>query len=83
MKKNKATKFYEANINGSLARLVNVRRAMSNLKGDNFKHNRDIKEVAGVQELDFERSYCFIINASGKAIEVDSIEEAKTLFSNI
>lgn len=83
MKKNKATRFYQVNVNGNLARLANARKAMSNLKSDSFKYNRDIEEVGSVCELNFNTRYCFIVNSSGKAIEVDSIEEATKLFSNI
>ena len=83
MRKNKATRFYQVNVSGNLARLVNARKAMSNLKSDSFKYNSDIEEAGSVCELNFNKNYCFIVNASGKALEVDSIEEAKILFSNI
>jgi len=79
----KATRFFHADVEGNLSRLVNLRTAMSYPKGDNFKFNRDIREVNSINELDFENNYCFIMNASGKTIEVDSIEEAKSLFRNI
>jgi hypothetical protein len=83
MRKNKATRFFQFDPMGSLARLYNGRVAMSNLKSDAFRYNNFIQEVGSVHDLDFDNRYCFIVNATGKAFEVDSLEEAKKLFSNI
>ena len=78
MRKNKATRFFQFHAMGSLSRLANGREAMSNLNSDAFRYNNFIQEVGSIDELDFDNRYCFIVNASGKAFEVDSLEEAKS-----
>ncbi len=83
MRKMRATRFFQFHAMGSVARLMNGRDAMADLNSDAFRFNNFIQEVASVHDLDFVNRYCFIVNASGKAYEVDSLEEAKKLFSNI
>lgn len=83
MKKMVATRFFEVNPMESVATLLNAREALNDLRSDSFRFDRSIREVASVYDLDFRNRYCFIVNASGKAYEVDSLEEAKKLFSDI
>ena len=83
MKKNKATRYFHAHAMGNLSRLVNIREAMANPNGDSFRYGRLFEEVDTVHDLDFDNRYCFIMNSSGRIIEVDSLEEAQKLFSNI
>ena len=83
MRKNVATRYFHAHAMGSLSRLFNIRKAMANPNSDSFRYGRLFEEVDSINELDFDNRYCFIMNASGRIIEVDSLEEAQKLFSNI